>query len=75
MDYEVYRVIAQEEYFRTEAIAALDEEAELYASGESDGRRLKIPQCPDQRIYWQGYCEGLQQFWFKKLNISRPDEI
>ncbi|PSF30024.1 hypothetical protein C7H19_24160 [Aphanothece hegewaldii CCALA 016] len=79
MTYEIYGEIAQEEYFRTEADAALDEETERVADmnslGESDGRRHKLPQHPEQFIYWQGYCDGLQQFWYKKLKLSMPDEI
>lgn len=75
MTYEITREIAEEEYFRTEAIAALDEQTDLYSSGESDGRRHKLPQHSEQFIYWQGYCDGLQQFWFKKLKLSMPEEI
>jgi hypothetical protein len=79
MSYEIFHEIAQEEYFRTEADAALQEKADqvadLYSSGESDGRRHKLPLHPEQFIYWQGYCDGLQQFWFKKLNISMLEEI
>lgn len=79
MSYEIYGEIAQEEYFRTEADAALQEKADqvtdLYFLGESDGRHQKLPQHPEQFIYWQGYCDGLQQFWFKKLKISLPNEI
>jgi hypothetical protein len=79
MSYEIMREIAEEEYFQTEADAASDDQAErvasLYNLGESDGRRHKLPQHPEQFIYWQGYCDGLQQFWFKKLKLSMPEEI
>ncbi|PSF28554.1 hypothetical protein C7H19_24605 [Aphanothece hegewaldii CCALA 016] len=79
MSYEIMREIAEEEYFRAEADAALYEEAErvteLHNQGESDGRRLKAPQHPEHWIYWDGYCQGVKQFWYKRLKLTTTNEI
>ena len=83
MSYEIYREIAEEEYFGQEASACLDklqEEAEnrhkrLFNRGQRDGRKQQPPQSPDDYTYWQGYCFGLRKYWLKQLNLFIPQEF
>ncbi len=79
MSYELHREIAEEEYFRSEADAALEEEADplddLFNAGEADGLLHAVPKHPESWVYWQGYCLGLRRFWYGKLNIVPEGEF
>lgn len=79
MSYELLREMAEEEYFRGEAEAALEEEAErvgdLFNGGEADGLLHAVPKHAESWVYWQGYCFGLRRFWYGKLNIVPEGEF
>jgi len=83
MSWDTYREIAEEEYFRQEAIAAYEKMQEeedrirttLYNRGRRDGSKLRQPESPDDYTYWQGYCFGLRKYWLKQLNLFIPQEF
>jgi hypothetical protein len=79
MSYELHREMVEEEYFRSEADAALEEEADriddLFNEGEADGLLQAVPKHPESWVYWQGYCLGLRRFWYGKLNIVPEGEF
>lgn len=47
----------------------------VYHLGVWDGKINFEPEAPHDQFYWQGYCEGLKQYWMKKKPSATNQEV
>ena len=50
--------------------AQVDQDTDTYYLGFWDGKDNGLPEDPHDQNYWEGYCEGLKQYWVTSLILN-----